>query len=543
MLKKVFAGLLCLTFGLFAMAQKHSALDNNGRLVTFGVNSPESKIKIIFQADSATTFIEPFIFVPNDPLGTAVILRGAKKVTVTTWVRKDSLDYYRYTLIENDSNVIVSNAKLKKVDFVWPAQSDKPGFLSMDFGVPAIAGKKTTLKVWRLPRELEVTTLIIYNKPLPKPEFRGITLMEGGDLARMKRPNRPVLSPLIRNRTFSVSSSTNGFWLQMKRTDLDFVYRVGLRKRGKGNGKIIFAPGSWDYNTLDKHPGFYVNAKMFDEPGDYELFIAPVPVFPDIFYSRRLSGATLIPFSVTRPPITFSGKTLLLTLIGAAALIGLVVALILNRVKKKSRARETASRLQAERAEDELTAIRAQLNPHFVFNSLSAIQGLINQNEVKSANDYLSQFARLTRHVLNDRSLISIGEEISLLEDYLSMEHLRFPFEYHIHCNKEINRYAEIPSMLVQPFVENAVKYAMSVSNGTGKLTLHFRKDDRDLLISIADNGKGFDVDAPRDGLGIRFTRKRLVLFEKVYASCPVTMQLQSGTEGTTVIIKLAYWL
>lgn len=200
--------------------------------------------------------------------------------------------------------------------------------------------------------------------------------------------------------------------------------------------------------------------------------------------------------------------------------------------------------LERNSLQSRLDTIRAQLNPHFVFNALSSIQNLMNKNEVEMANSYLNRFARLTRQVLNDSSLISIKDEMALLDDYLSMEQLRFPFTYEIHADSSNNFLnIEIPAMLLQPFVENAVKHSMSQLQGEGKISISFIKENSQLILMINDNGRGFDIAENYEGWGLKLSKKRIALLNDRYKECPVSMEIQSNDSGTTIKITLAHWL
>ena len=199
--------------------------------------------------------------------------------------------------------------------------------------------------------------------------------------------------------------------------------------------------------------------------------------------------------------------------------------------------------LKADVAKSELNMVRSNLNPHFVFNALSGIQSLINKNEVERANNYLSKFAGLTRHVLNESATISIREEINLLNDYLAMEQLRFPFEYSIDADEDVNDNIEIPVMLVQPFVENAVKHGVMPLQGAGNINIHFTKHDKDLKITLTDNGKGFDANKTYSGLGLKLSKKRIDLLNKTYAECPIKLDIYSTGLQTSVVIRLTQWL
>lgn len=193
-----------------------------------------------------------------------------------------------------------------------------------------------------------------------------------------------------------------------------------------------------------------------------------------------------------------------------------------------------------------LQSIRSQLNPHFIFNALSGIQNLVHKNETGKAETYLGTFSRLTRNVLDDsdKEMITLHNEIKLLDDYLKMEQLRFGFQYHILANEDLDRYnIELPAMLLQPLIENAVKHGIASLKANGMITIDFEKSEDDLAIRLTDNGIGFDEVKEYNGMGLRLTRNRISLLNTVYKNTPVGLEMQSGTNGTIVIITLKNWL
>ena len=151
----------------------------------------------------------------------------------------------------------------------------------------------------------------------------------------------------------------------------------------------------------------------------------------------------------------------------------------------------------------QLTALRAQMNPHFIFNALNSIQDFIIQEDKRSANRYLSKFSKLMRNVLDasDKQKITLKKEIEYLELYLSLEALRLDddFEYNFDIDPTINvSNILIPSMLLQPYVENALKHGLMHRNGKKKLTIRFAKncpfdgwEKNHLFCEIEDNGVG----------------------------------------------------
>ena len=197
-----------------------------------------------------------------------------------------------------------------------------------------------------------------------------------------------------------------------------------------------------------------------------------------------------------------------------SSLISIVLALLIVRVFIKRR-----ERIKIHILELEMKAVRAQMNPHFTFNALGSIQNLIFRKQDKEASEYLVNFAKLLRMVLStsEKKLISLSEEIQLLELYLQLEQLRVPFEYTINVDQNIDvENEEIPGMLIQPLVENAVKHGI-VPKGGGEIMLNFNIKEYRLYVEIIDSGSGFtDVgQSQKTGFGIASVNERLRLLNK----------------------------
>ncbi len=188
----------------------------------------------------------------------------------------------------------------------------------------------------------------------------------------------------------------------------------------------------------------------------------------------------------------FYGVIALISFLAGAKFLQFVI----GQIKKRN---EIQQNLKA----SQLTALRAQMNPHFIFNALNSIQDFIIQEDKRSANRYLSKFSKLMRNVLDasDKDKITLKKEIEYLELYLSLEALRIDddFEYKFDLDPSINvNNILIPSMLLQPYVENALKHGLMHRNGKKKLTIRFSKNcpmdewGKDhLFCEIEDNGIG----------------------------------------------------
>jgi PAS domain S-box-containing protein len=146
-------------------------------------------------------------------------------------------------------------------------------------------------------------------------------------------------------------------------------------------------------------------------------------------------------------------------------------------------------------SELELRALQMQMNPHFIFNALNSIQSYIINKDEQMANFYLTKFAALIRQFLDSSrsKYISIDEEIANLKLYVEIEKLRFDnkFDYVFELDPKINKYNEIPTMLLQPFIENAINHGLRYKATKGFLRISFKDIDNRIVVRIEDNGVG----------------------------------------------------
>lgn len=170
---------------------------------------------------------------------------------------------------------------------------------------------------------------------------------------------------------------------------------------------------------------------------------------------------------------------------------------ILQYLKQRREQAAEQSRIEKLISELRLKSLQSQLNPHFIFNSLNAIQQFINTENKKSANDYLAKFARLMRLYLNgsDSQFITLKQELDVLKLYCSLEHLRFAdkFDYDINIDSAIRlEDYDVPAMLLQPHVENAIRHGL-IPNQKAKnfLQINIKKDINNVVCEIIDNGIG----------------------------------------------------
>jgi hypothetical protein len=165
-----------------------------------------------------------------------------------------------------------------------------------------------------------------------------------------------------------------------------------------------------------------------------------------------------------------SQMILIIIILGSIMLISLISFLFWRwRARQQFRKEQQQRRLR----ELELTAIRSQMNPHFLFNCLNSVQNLVRKNMNHEANLYLADFAGLIRKVLqnSEKEEVSLAEELEMLQQYLNLEKLRFDFDFNISVDKSIDVYnTMVPSVLLQPFAENAIIHGLQNKAGNREI-------------------------------------------------------------------------
>lgn len=207
--------------------------------------------------------------------------------------------------------------------------------------------------------------------------------------------------------------------------------------------------------------------------------------------------------------------------LSAAALL----MLVRRRERQIKREANRAMRIRQELVELESRALRAQMNPHFLFNALNSIQECVITDKTEAACEYLSKFARLLRLILenSEAEFVPVDRELEGLRLYLELESLRFDhgLEYRIEVDPAIDRvHTLMPPMLIQPYVENALWHGLAQKQGDRRVSVTIRRDDASLICTIEDNGIGRSRAAAlrsvhnpeHESKGMRVTRERLDL-------------------------------
>ncbi|MPS74300.1 MAG: tetratricopeptide repeat protein [Chryseobacterium sp.] len=221
----------------------------------------------------------------------------------------------------------------------------------------------------------------------------------------------------------------------------------------------------------------------------------------------------------------------------------------------RNREKQKTILLQKQLAEFEHKALHLQMNPHFVFNCLAAISAFVMQNGKDEAIRYLSKFSKLMRLTLefSKESSITIDKEIEALKNYLELEQLRFnhKFDFKIYKYPEIEDDTAIPSLLLQPYVENAIIHGVVPKEGKGFIDITFQQIDENLICTITDNGVGIErskmgktnfVNAHKS-MAMEISQKRLETLEQLEnKKIELDITELNNNEivlGTQVLIKL----
>ncbi len=195
--------------------------------------------------------------------------------------------------------------------------------------------------------------------------------------------------------------------------------------------------------------------------------------------------------------------------------------------------------------------LRSQMNPHFIFNSLGAIQNFMYKNENKKASFYLGSFSSLMRAILvhSREELISLTEEIKTLNNYMELQKMRLGFSFEVSCDDSIDdEFTLIPPMLIQPFVENAIKHGIAEMSGDGRITVAFSKSGDRLKVVIDDNGVGVNSagNSSKDhkSLALEIFKERLLFLSynsKKHVGYKIVDKSETNSKesGTIVIVEL----
>ncbi|NHM08168.1 hypothetical protein G4D82_13125 [Flavobacterium sp. CYK-4] len=249
-------------------------------------------------------------------------------------------------------------------------------------------------------------------------------------------------------------------------------------------------------------------------------------------------------------------------------IIGVIYAIVKYRLKEQQRqfsVEKAAIQLERDKAtlekqmiDLEQKALRQQMNPHFIFNALNTIKGYYSEGDLMRASTYISKFSKLLRMLLeNADKTISLSTEIEMLELYLELTKIRYEnkFVYELILDENLNpNDIEIPTLLLQPIVENAIIHGLSPRNKTGLLKISFAKQDKQLHCMVEDNGIGRIASQKKQqhreyqSKALEITKERIALFSKGIG--PSTFEIidliqndkPAGTQVVVTIPLISIW-
>ncbi len=201
-----------------------------------------------------------------------------------------------------------------------------------------------------------------------------------------------------------------------------------------------------------------------------------------------------------------------------------------NRIMKTRKEEKLKAQYESEIAKMEMQALRSQMNPHFIFNSLNSIKNYVVKKGPNEAADYLTKFSQLIRIILENSKLefLSLEQEIKALTLYIEIENKRFKekFDFVIDIDSDIDlSNTKIPPMLIQPFIENAIWHGLMHKEGPRKLLLQFIQLENGVLCTVEDNGIGREASGQispsrskkNSSLGTAITNNRIDLINKIH--------------------------
>ncbi len=350
--------------------------------------------------------------------------------------------------------------------------------------------------------------------------------------------------PLIYITGFKIGEKTQkvqaGYVLDYDQNDLKIEFTgISFRSIGKFKYKYRLLGLNTKWIEIESAINFVRYASL--PPGKYEFQVKALN--EDGIESTKTAS---IKISIAHPYWQKWWFISLMLLLG----LGIVSAIFVNRIRAIRRQNELEKALQ----KANLSALKLQMNPHFIFNAISAIQYYMsNPSKAREASRYLAKFAKLIRKVLvsSRQEYISLDQEINLLEDYLSLQNLiqEKPFSYQIKVDKAIEQESlAIPPMFAQPIIENAIEHGIQhLKNEEGKIDINFNLSLDYIVLEISDNGVGFsDTEIVREksnteeSLASKITRERIAAFQKS-TKRNIKYDTISLEQGTKVIFHLPY--
>ncbi len=370
-----------------------------------------------------------------------------------------------------------------------------------------------------------VEECVLFKNSLYLSTKEGLVIMDDSKIQEKERIFFNLHSIIINSQKVSLNELSH---LSAFQNNLEFEFDLVSFK--KSNLKISYklnGPIEYNGSVVDEH------LKLNNLPfGDYKLIL-----FPEIDKGQKIEVKFKIPpkFWQTKP---FIVSLLLFIILVILAILRLIVFSIRKKDQKKTERQMILT-------EYRLLALRAQMDPHFIFNSLNSIQQFIMTGDNAKAEIYLSKFAKLIRELLesNANQSVLLSEEVEILKGYIEMEMLRFDnsFSYSIRVDDKLNpSQIKLPHLIIQPFVENAIWHGLLTKQGNRTINVKLEYESNvTIKCSIDDNGIGREASRKhenkfkRKSLAINIVRERLNLMaQSLKVDCGVVITDKTNQQG-----------
>lgn len=320
-------------------------------------------------------------------------------------------------------------------------------------------------------------------------------------------PNKPaiVVSAFRKFNEIQPFDVLDGDTIELTYDDNFFSFEISaLDYTDPGNNKYQYFLEGFDKNWTSVDANNRVAEYKKVLPGDYTFF-ARGSNNDGIWNDEGIAIRVRV-----RPPWYGTWWFRLLFLLGVVSLVWILISRRLRQIKRKHKVEMRVLEIEKQKFDLEQKALRLQMNPHFIFNSLNSIQSYIVTHDTGMAVTYLGKFSQLMRLILmnSGNNFVTFKEELKAITHYLDLEKLRFDnkFDYDIHIDKKIDtEFIEIPPMVVQPYIENSIIHGILHKTTKGKINIDFKLKRNNILCTITDNGIGREKAAEvRENAGIR---------------------------------------
>jgi Histidine kinase len=370
---------------------------------------------------------------------------------------------------------------------IWIATNEGVFLLKLNMNISKLSYTIQKISLAQGLPTLEINCILVRDNELFVGTSKGLAVLPVQNIINSEKDfsRIPLIIKNIKiNRQDTLVKQSYDLNYRQNNLDIDFV---ALSYKSDKNVKYEYKMVSENSDTLwhpvlDLHKEFSLlppdkyefSLRAFDINGNPSLPIKPISF-------------------IINPPFW---DTVWFKILSFIFILSAIIFYFYLRTRNIQKKEEEKTKINKKFAELELQALQAQMNPHFVFNALSAIQNFILNNDAEEATDYLSRFSRLMRLFLESsrNKYIALSEEKTLLEYYIQLEQLRFKdkFTYQIILEEGVSLDTEIPSLLLQPFVENAINHGLVYKNtDDGYLNINFKKENDKIICVVEDNGIG----------------------------------------------------